>query len=883
MAHLLSWESWNHRAAAEHRRVQQRVESVSQEAARFGALIELLRQYEAERHNQLKRVAQASDENPFRIGLRSIRAWDRVRQQWCGPRGDTRASRLEVLAALQTKLRGKFGDPELFRWLAADGRECLWREQDPLPLLARLNSHAGLLRRKKERALYTPPDAREHPRWTNYEAEGGSNLRTYKLAVEHSALAVGLPLLTSGQTGLREETFAIPLARSGQLESPAWNGLPGKQKRLTFRSAHQDFSASLGGSEVLLCRRHLENRKTEELARGDVGPIWFKLVLDVDSKAPQQWLDARGRAVTPPIVHHFNTGRATQSRHAASLQPGLRVLAVDLGLRSFAACSVFELVGGKPVAGVAFLADADRDLWARHERSFLLTLPGETPDGAALAARTAAYDQLGLIRRDVNRLKDLLRLQVKATAEERAAALEDLRKSIAQEVSNRHAAALTTSALDALERATPEAQPFWEDAVRQLYRHAETALSDRIRTWRRQTRPRAQDAEGRKQQRAYAGGKSVWAIEYLANIRRLLQGWSLHGRRYAQINRADRQKRGTFAARLLEHINALKEDRVKAGSDLIVQAARGFVPAEQKGWIKKYEPCRLILFEDLAGYLSRVDRPRRENRQLMLWNHREILAEVEMQAEIYGIVVGTTGAGFSSRFHARSGAPGCRVRILSRQDLESPWVQQQLESLATQLGIQSRRFCPGTRVPREGGEEFATLDAAGRPVVVHADLNAAQNLQRRFWTRHGDAYRLSAVEVRHGDRSFWYPQRDGTRLRGALAAIVGDNGYARLVSAADGDGFVLEPVTARQWRTATGAGGVTGDEEGLDELEAELAEVAGDDFFERGAAGRLFFRDPSGFLLRPDRWYEAKVFWGRVERGVAVALGSGVAVASPPA
>ena len=38
-----------------------------------------LRRYEADRHEELKRVAIAGDERPFRITLRMIRAWDRVR------------------------------------------------------------------------------------------------------------------------------------------------------------------------------------------------------------------------------------------------------------------------------------------------------------------------------------------------------------------------------------------------------------------------------------------------------------------------------------------------------------------------------------------------------------------------------------------------------------------------------------------------------------------------------------------------------------------------------------------------------------------------------------------------------------------------------------
>ena len=114
--------------------------------------------------------------------------------------------------------------------------------------------------------------------------------------------------------------------------------------------------------------------------------------------------------------------------------------------------------------------------------------------------------------------------------------------------------------------------------------------------------------------------------------------------------------RGTFAARLLDHLSAIKDDRVKTGSDLIVQAARGFRPDSHRGWVKRYQPCQMILFEDLPRYLFRTDRPRRENSRLMRWSHREIFAQTTMQGEVYGIGADTTGAGFTSRFHARTGA-----------------------------------------------------------------------------------------------------------------------------------------------------------------------------------------------------------------------------------
>ncbi len=306
--------------------------------------------------------------------------------------------------------------------------------------------------------------------------------------------------------------------------------------------------------------------------------------------------------------------------------------------------------------------------------------------------------------------------------------------AIQEELSQRGSTAFEPAAIARLKELVDCPSPHWEVETKKLHQEMEKILGVRLGRWRKDTRRRTSDGSDRKQRRGYNAGKSAWAVNYLEAVRKLLIGWTLRGRSYGQINRLDREKRGTFAATLLEHIAGLKEDRVKTGSDLIVQAARGFVPAEGKGWQRRYQPCRLILFEDLARYRFRTDRPRRENSQLMRWCHREIIAQTNMQAEIYGIVVSTTGAGFSSRFHARTGAPACRAHLLTSEDLASEGVQRQLQTLAEQSGIAAQRLQPGVRVPWEGGEELVTLTDDGGTVVAHADLNAAQNLQRRFWT-----------------------------------------------------------------------------------------------------------------------------------------------------
>ncbi len=699
-----------------------------------------------------------------------------------------------------------------------------------------------------------------------YEAKGGSNLRNYRLSIQADRVTLQLPLLESGPNGLIETEASIPVAPSGQFSQLKANAKD-ETKIERFFSARQEFSAQLGGAEILFDRRHLEAREDLALINGDVGRVWLKLSLDIATKAPEGWLDGRGKVRLPAVAQHFRTSLAKASKHRNELAPGLRILSVDLGLRSLAACSVFELVKGRPDKGMAFLADADLELWARHERSFVLKLAGEDETVEMKRARRRVMQELGELRRDSRRLKDLLRLLPLETREERQQAVDDL---VAANSSTSPAGVPTESSTDlaTLRDALGSDHQSWQAIVKDAHRIAENNLAVRVGRWRRETRARPGSSDEHKTRRDYVGGKSTWSIDYLEKLRRFLLGWSLRGRDYSQVNRANREARGVFASRLLLHINKLKEDRLKAGADLLVQAARGYLPAIGKGWREAFSPCRVILFEDLARYRFQTDRPRRENSTLMRWCHRELVRAAEMQAELYGIGIDSVGPGFTSRFHARSGAPGVRLRSVTSDDLQSPFLVEQLKEVADRIGLPLR---PGIVLPWDGGELFGTVNADGLSLTIHADINAAQNLQRRFWTRHHDVYRLTAVEVTSQDgQSAHYPVPLGARLLGGIKATYGDNGYIRLMPAVDGDGFVPSVISSREWQRATNSSAVldeeTRDNSELVELdESEMPEVS------RGTRA-TFFRDPSGLVVRSDRWYFAKDFWGMVSQRIGRAL-----------
>ena len=166
----------------------------------------------------------------------------------------------------------------------------------------------------------------------------------------------------------------------------------------------------------------------------------------------------------------------------------------------------------------------------------------------------------------MSRLKAILRLSVKETAADRETALEELRAGVQEELSRGGTPTVDLGEVGWDNWLIAAAQ--LEGGSREGASEGRNILAKRLGCWRRETRKRSATARPRRR-------KVSLGYRLSRKGTAALLGWSLRGRAYGEINRLDRQQRGTFAVRLLEHIAATKEDRVKAGSDLIVQAARG--------------------------------------------------------------------------------------------------------------------------------------------------------------------------------------------------------------------------------------------------------------------------------------------------------------------
>lgn len=855
VSHLLSWESWSRRAAEEHSQRKARVERFRSErlVGDLAQKVEALRQYEVERKEELERVALPMDDRDFLITGRMVRNWTDLRGKWLRAKDRSMETLLSISAEEQTRKRGRFGDPHLVRWLARPENHHIWADPsiDPVSSLAHLNAMERLVERSRETATMTLPDPREHPRSTQWEADGGTNLRSYALrCAPAGCLEVRLPILTCAEDGFyAEASITLPVAPSDQLQEPEFAS-DCRQKLLAYRTgAGEAMRGALGSADLLLDWDFLRARSVGRIEAGEIGPAWLKLAIDLHPQYP-----AGFTGKLPAAAIHFQTSLGEKSKRQAEVVPGLRVLSIDLGVRSFGACSVFELTAEQPMSGVIFPV-AELGLWAVHERSFMLDLPGEEQGRQGRLWREAADAELRRLRRGLRRHRTLLHT-AGADEAERAAAIAGWREIIGSGDAWPFEHVLCAE----LEARLSSPPPVWEGLVKDVSHRFRHSFGEIVHEWRYRTRARMdRDGTDRK-----ASGKSLWSIQHLTDVRRFLQGWSLAGRASGEVRRLNRAAMGSFAGNLLDHIDGLKDDRLKTGADLIVQAARGYRRGGDGKWVQVYAPCHVVLFEDLSRYRMRTDRPRRENSQLMKWAHRAIPGEVAMQGELYGIQCLETGAAFSSRYRAASMTPGIRCHVLTKANLTDVVFRQVIER--ENPGIDVTTLRPNDLVPLAGGEMFVCLDGDG-VCRVHADINAAQNLQRRFWSRHGEAFRVPTRRVLVDGRECWVPMQIGKRLNGALG------GYGRLIPTGHETGSCRwESLTPRQWRALTGAGASVGEANAT--ADPDIEELLGieEEALERTGETVVFFRDPSGVVLPDGLWFPSQTFWSVVKTKTAARL-----------
>lgn len=843
VAHLLSWESWNWRAAAEHARQAAILTKFRSDhlTADTTARIEALHGFEQQCSAHLP--TQGLGAPGYRLTRGQLRNWPDLRERWLKLGSIDPTELMEVAKIEQTGPWGRPGNLDVFAWLSATNNQHIWRaEPDAVSLLATLNAMEAVVARSRESALMTFPDPVTHPRAVQWSAVGDTNFRPYRLLIdEDGKCQAALRLLVPRKDDdlLDDDKHTLLLAPSKQFRKPIAS-MRGRKAAIRFETAGVDMlSGVVGSADLLLDRHHLKWRPIQALAAGDIGPSWLKLSLDLDLMPREGWIKDAAR-----FVNHFRSAAGKVTSHESRVVPGARVLSVDLGVSTFAACSVFTLVDIQPAAHRFTLpvAVGERTLWAVHERSFHLTLPGEVVGRDGEEWRRGQNDQLLRLRRALFRYRLVLHLG-KVAAADRAIALQGLRT--AQEKGGPFS--FEAELLMHLVRHIEAPGPVWDTIVDAMLQRFRIEMGAIIKAWRREGRARAADRHS---------GPSMWAIQHLSDIRHLLLSWSLMVRRRGDVRRQNQAARGVFASRLFSHVDAIKENRLKTGADMIVQAARGYLRDKAGHWQRMHPACDLVLFEDLTRYRMLTDRPLRERSQLMLWAHRAMPAKVAMQGELYGLEIADTSAAFSSRYHARSMTPGIRCRALTKADFSDLLLRERLA--LDDFVLEALR--PGDLVPFEGGEVFVCQRANGGLSRIDADINAAQNLQLRFWSRHAEALQIPCRSGNLGGRSIFVPRSFGRRLLGAM----GSQGVLESIGS-DTPACRWRPMKLAEFRSLGLDAGRddtavevrdSGDEEELHGLADAAAELSG--------KVEVMFRDPSGVALPSDCWYPQKIFWSVV-------------------
>jgi hypothetical protein len=310
-------------------------------------------------------------------------------------------------------------------------------------------------------------------------------------------------------------------------------------------------------------------------------------------------------------------------------------------------------------------------------------------------------------------------------------------------------------------------------------------------------------------------GLSIARIEQLENFRRAV----------LSLNRLLRNKIGVkpdFGSstrgetlpdpcpELTDKIVRIKEERVNQTAHLIIAQALGVRLKEptlsdeerkRRDIHGEYEiipgrsPVDFIVLEDLARYTTDKSRSRSENSRLMKWCHRAINEKVKMLAEPFGIPVLEVFASYSSKFDARTGAPGFRAIEVTSAD--RPFWQKTIEKNEIARGIfdcvddlaakgQNVRLV----VPQNGGPLFLAAVTANQPLlpIRQADINAAVNIGLRAIGGPSCLHAHPRVRLAKGksggNKGKWVTRRDNKR-EGAQFIAPAEVTFQKLASDSD--------------------------------------------------------------------------------------------------
>lgn len=779
---MMSWESWNKKVGEEHAKlIEQRDRFMQKNFVGQEHLVDLINHLEEE----MKDTSQGFESKALTahfITNRALRGAEQVFEKWRNfPIEEPFEAFDKIIKNIQSKNTRRFGSYDLFAKLAEPKYQQLWREDLSFVIrYAKYNIILKKLKNAKLFATFTLPNPTGHPIWTRFDKLGG-NLQQYIFLFNWfgpDKHAIRFQKLVVVEDNLAKEVdeVIVPVASSTQLNKLIPTDVKDSTSFLLSDPGSDDpFRGEFAGAKLQYHRVNLDRLEKHRRINSTsaAGDVYLNMSLRIQSQS-----DARSER-RPPYAALFNiVGDNARvyvnydkllsyiEEHpdegitgSKGLRSGLRVMSVDLGLRTSASISVFRIAkkeglhmdskGRSPLFYPVFGVE---DLVAIHERSQLLKMPGETETKELRKIRETRLKSLNQLKSQLS----YLRLLVKCTSEdvkrrERSwlRLIDDSHKGMERMTSDWRSAFETELKKLELMYGSCTSED-WVNTVHNsihvLWRH----MGIQVRDWKKEVRS-SDKVKIRGYARDVVGGNSIAQIEYLERQYKFLKSWSFFGKISGQVIRAERGSH--FAVALREHIDHAKEDRLKKLSDRVIMEALGYVyqfSGRQKGeWVAKYPPCQLILLEELSEYRFNNDRPPSENNQLMKWGHRGVFEELKNQAGMHDLLIGTMFPAFSSRFDARFGTPGIRCRRVSasslREDVQEnlPWW---LKRFISEYKLERSLLRPDDLIPTGEGEFFVSPLSLedGDLRQIHADINAAQNLQRRLWSN----FDISEIRLR---------------------------------------------------------------------------------------------------------------------------------------
>lgn len=858
---FLSWESWNLKVKEEYEKVEKEYKTLEERIKEDIQALKALEQYEKERQEQLLR--DTLNANEYRLSKRGLRGWREIIQKWLKmDENEPSEKYLEVFKDYQRKHPREAGDYSVYEFLSKKENHFIWRNHPEYPYLYATFCEIDKKKKDaKQQATFTLADPINHPLWVRFEERSGSNLNKYRILTEQlhteklkKKLTVQLDrLIYPTESGGWEEKgkVDIVLLPSRQFYNQIFLDIEEKGKHaFTYKDESIKFplKGTLGGARVQFDRDHLR-RYPHKVESGNVGRIYFNMTVNIEPTESPVSKSLKIHRDDFPKVVNFKPKELTEwikdskgkklKSGIESLEIGLRVMSIDLGQRQAAAASIFEVVDQKPdIEGKLFFPIKGTELYAVHRASFNIKLPGETLVKSREVLRKAREDNLKLMNQKLNFLRNVLHFQQFEDITERE---KRVTKWISRQ-ENSDVPLVYQDELIQIRELMYKPYKDWVAFLKQLHKRLEVEIGKEVKHWRKSL------SDGRKG----LYGISLKNIDEIDRTRKFLLRWSLRPTEPGEVRRLEPGQR--FAIDQLNHLNALKEDRLKKMANTIIMHALGYCyDVRKKKWQAKNPACQIILFEDLSNYNPYEERSRFENSKLMKWSRREIPRQVALQGEIYGLQVGEVGAQFSSRFHAKTGSPGIRCSVVTKEKLQDNRFFKNLQREGRLTLDKIAVLKEGDLYPDKGGEKFISLSKDRKLVTTHADINAAQNLQKRFWTRTHGFYKVYCKAYQVDGQTVYIPESKDQKQK-----IIEEFGEGYFILK---DG-VYEWGNAGKLKIKKGSSKQSSSEL----VDSDILKDSFDLASELKGEKLMLYRDPSGNVFPSDKWMAAGVFFGKLER-----------------